>query len=52
VVRVATDAPVTVEPGSDELPREPVDPGRLSELIRLHGIGGATARLVNAIENR
>ena len=33
-------------------PGEPVDPGRLSELIRLHGIGGATARLVNAIENR
>jgi 5'-3' exonuclease len=51
VVRVAVDAPVTVE-GSDALPREPVDPGRLSELIRQHGIGGSTARLVKAIEGR
>ena len=53
VVRVATDAPVVVHPdGADELPTEPVDPGRLSELIREHGIGGATARLVRAIEER
>ena len=51
VVRVAADAPVTVE-GRDALPREPVDPGRLSELIRQHGIGGSTARLVTAIEGR
>src|SRR6478609_8117083 len=50
VVRVAVDAPVTVTPdGSAALPREPVDPGRLSELIRQHGIGGSTARLVTAI---
>jgi hypothetical protein len=51
VVRVAVDAPVTVD-GADALPREPVDPGRLSELIRQHGIGGSTARLVTAIERR
>jgi len=51
VVRVAVDAPVTVD-GTDALPREPVDPGRLSELIRQHGIGGSTARLVNAIERQ
>ena len=51
VVRVAVDAPVTVD-GDDLLPAEPVDPGRLSELIRLHGIGGSTARLVAAIEGR
>jgi 5'-3' exonuclease len=51
VVRVAVDAPVTVH-GADTLPREPVDPGRLSELIRQHGIGGSTARLVSAIEKR
>jgi len=38
--------------GADTLPREPVDPGRLSELIRQHGIGGSTARLVSAIEKR
>ena len=53
VVRVADDAPVVVEPvGRDALPREPVHPARLSELIRLHGIGGSTVRLVNAIEGR
>ena len=53
VVRVARDAPVTVHPeGSAPLPAEPVDPGGLSDLIRRHGIGGATARLVAAIEGR
>ena len=36
--------------GDDALPAEPVDPGRLSELIRQHGIGGSTARLVRAME--
>jgi len=49
VVRVAVDAPVEVY-RHDVLPREPVDPGRLSELIREHGIGGSTARLVRAME--
>jgi len=53
VVRVAGDAPVVVEPaGRGALPREPIDPARLSELIRQHGIGGSTARLVAAIEGR
>ncbi len=53
VVRVADDAPVVVDPaGRAALPREPIDPGRLSELVRQHGIGGATARLVRAIEGR
>ena len=53
VVRVAADAPVVVQPvGGDALPREPLDPGGLSELVRRHGIGGATARLVAAIEGR
>ena len=53
VVRVADDAPVVVNPaGNALLPNEPVDPGRLSELVRQHGIGGSTARLVRAIENR
>lgn len=51
VVRVAVDAPVVVD-GSDALPPEPVDPGGLSELIRKHGIGGSTARLVKAMEGR
>jgi 5'-3' exonuclease len=51
VVRVAVDAPISLD-GTDLLPSEPVDPGRLSELVRLHGIGGSTARLVAAIEGR
>ncbi len=59
VVRVATDAPVVIDApvlidpaGTAALPSEPVDPGRLSELVRQHGIGGSTARLVRAIESR
>jgi 5'-3' exonuclease len=53
VVRVARDAPVDVQPdAAAALPTEPIDPGALSDLIRRHGIGGATARLVAAIERR
>lgn len=53
VVRVALDAPVTVRPDTiGTLPAEPVEPGRLSELVRRHGVGGPTARLVAAIEGR
>jgi len=51
VVRVSTDAPVMVAPdGPGTLPAEPVDPAGLSELIRRHGIGGPTARLVAAMD--
>ena len=51
VVRVSTDAPVSVDPeGPGILPVEPVDPAGLSELVRRHGIGGPTARLVTAME--
>ena len=51
VVRVSTDAPVMVAPdGPGILPAEPVDPAGLSELIRRHGIGGPTARLVTAMD--
>jgi len=51
VVRVSTDAPVMVAPGGPgTLPAEPVDPAGLSELIRRHGIGGPTARLVAAMD--
>ncbi len=53
VVRVATDAPVEVQPAGDgALPAEPVDPAALSDLVRTHGIGGPVARLVQAIESR
>jgi hypothetical protein len=52
VVRVAQDAQVVVDPdGRDAIPREPVDPARLSELVRQHGIGGSAARLVRALES-
>jgi 5'-3' exonuclease len=53
VVRVATDAAVTVEPADDgALPPEPVDPGALSELVRAHGIGGPVNRLLQALAAR
>lgn len=52
VVRVALDAPVTVEPAGDgRLPSEPVDPQALSDLVRAHGIGGPVNRLVQALES-
>jgi 5'-3' exonuclease len=53
VVRVATDAPVTVEPAGDGmLPPEPVAPQELSDLVRAHGIGGPVNRLVQALGDR
>ncbi|WP_395728145.1 5'-3' exonuclease H3TH domain-containing protein [Nakamurella sp.] len=53
VVRVATDAAVTVEPAGDgALPPEPADPGALSELVRAHGIGGPVNRLLQALASR
>jgi 5'-3' exonuclease len=53
VVRVATDATVTVEPDGDgAVPPEPVDPQALSDLVRAHGIGGPVNRLLQALEAR
>lgn len=53
VVRVATDAPVVVEPaGGGVLPAGPVDPGALSALVRAHGIGGPVNRLLQALAAR
>ena len=53
VVRVATDAPVEIEPAGDgTLPPEPVDPAALSELVRAHGIGGPVNRLLQALGAR
>jgi 5'-3' exonuclease len=52
VVRVATDAPVTIEPAGDgALPAEAADPGALSALVRAHGIGGPVNRLLRALES-
>src|SRR6478609_1851347 len=53
VVRVATDAPVTIEPAGDgALPAEAADPGALSALVRAHGIGGPVNRLLRALAAR
>ena len=53
VVRVATDAPVTVSPSGDgRLPVEPVDPDRLVELSKEYGLSSPVARLLDALGNR
>ena len=53
VVRVATDAEVTVWPGGDgTLPTAPVDPERLLELSRDYGLSSPVARLVDALGRR
>jgi len=50
VVRVAQDAPIIHRPaGATALPTEPVDPGRLAELIVEYGIGASVNRLLKAI---
>ncbi len=53
VVRVATDAGVTVEPDGDgTLPSAPVDAERLLELSREYGLSSPVARLVDALGTR
>jgi 5'-3' exonuclease len=53
VVRVATDAGVTVQPNGDgALPTAPVDPERLLELAREYGLSSPVARLVDALGQR
>ncbi len=53
VVRVATDADVTVSPAGDgTLPSAPVDPQRLLELSREYGLSSPVARLVDALSRR
>jgi 5'-3' exonuclease len=50
VVRVATDAAVTISPAGDgRLPSAPVDPDRLLELSREYGLGSPVARLLDAL---
>jgi 5'-3' exonuclease len=51
VVRVVTDAPVTLSTPTDELPRQPADPGRLAELAAELGVGSSIARLRKALES-
>lgn len=50
VVRVATDAPVTLSTPSDILPRAAVDPVRVAELAATLGVGSSIARLQRALD--
>ncbi|TDZ79902.1 DNA polymerase I, thermostable [Mycobacteroides salmoniphilum] len=50
VVRVAVDAPVTIDRGSDALPLAARDPRRVVELGAELGIGSAIARLQKALD--
>jgi 5'-3' exonuclease len=50
VVRVATDAPVTLSTPSDTLPRVASDPARVAELADRLGVGSSIARLQRALD--
>lgn len=53
VVRVAVDADVTVTPDTDgTLPSAPVNPDRLLELAKEHGLSSPVARLIDALAHR
>lgn len=49
VVRVATDAPVTLSTAADALPSTPAEPARLTELAARLGIGSSIGRLEQAL---
>ncbi len=50
VVRVATDAPVTLSRETDLLPLSAADPKRVAELAKQHGIGSSIGRLQKALD--
>lgn len=50
VVRVATDAPVTLSTPTDALPLVAADPGRTAELASTFGVGSSIARLQKALD--
>ena len=50
VVRVATDAPVTLSRETDLLPLSAADPKRVAELGEQHGIGSSIGRLQKALD--
>jgi len=50
VVRVATDAPVTLSTPSDELPLVAVDPARTASLATELGVGSSIGRLQKALD--
>lgn len=49
VVRVATDAPVTLSTPSDAVPSAAVDPARTAELANRLGVGSSIGRLAKAL---
>ncbi|WP_156687876.1 5'-3' exonuclease [Mycobacterium sp. Marseille-P9652] len=50
VVRVATDAPVTLSTGTDALPLAAADPQRTAELATQLGVGSSIGRLQKALD--
>lgn len=50
VVRVATDAPVTLSTGTDALPLVAEDPQRVAELATNYGVGSSIGRLQKALD--
>lgn len=50
VVRVATDAPVTLSTTSDTLPLAADDPGRVAELAAAYGVTSSISRLQAALD--
>jgi len=50
VVRVVTDAPVTLSTATDALPRAAVDPERTAAVAAQLGVGSSIARLQKALD--
>ena len=50
VVRVATDAPVTLSTPTDELPLHAANPQRTAELATRYGVGSSISRLQKALD--
>ncbi|MDT5138545.1 MAG: hypothetical protein QOD58_2807 [Mycobacterium sp.] len=50
VVRVATDAPVTLSTPTDKLPLAAADPERTAELATQYGVGSSISRLQKALD--
>ena len=50
MVRVATDAPVTLSTATDALPLVAADPARTAELATRLGVGSSIARLQKALD--
>ncbi len=51
VVKVATDAPVSLSTGSDTLPLSAAHPKRVAELAAAYGVGSSIGRLQKALDS-